>query len=161
MNEAINTLAQRVKLWKELFIVSSGVEGLGGDSSWALIMEKSSINPCKLFELTQRATMEIGCFDLMERRLLDLLPWYADVVNLIPQIDVNMLDGTQFYIGLSEGIQNVCFVYQKKDLDIFDCYIVDPAISEIVKTDLLMSYVDIGRVACISFVEKIPENFKI
>lgn len=161
MEKTIASLTQKVKNWKEIFIKRAKIDGLTVDSSWVSIMEKVSLSPFELLDITAQASVEVGPFDVFERDFLQSLPWYHIVKTIIPQVDPNALEKNQFHMGETEDTYNVLFIYHKKDLHIFECYIIEPEAAEEVKTDLLISYFDIGTVACISFVKDIPEHFKI
>lgn len=162
--KAIVSITQKVKDWKKLFIERACLEnpeGLTEETSWVDIMKRISLNPYELLNLTATAVSEFGFFNIEEQLLLSKLPWYNAVVELLPQIDTNMLGGTQFHIGAGMNAYNVCFIYHKESLDIFECFIIAPEIAEIMETDMLISYFDAGKVACVSFVKEIPAHFNV
>ena len=150
------TIIRRVKQWKKLLIETYKLQGVDEKSSWVQILEKASLKPSEL----SSAVKQITPWSDLEKIFLNNLPWYNDVVGLVPELKTNIPNGQQFHIGMNLETRNVRFIYHKKDIDIFECYIISPEAAKTLKTDLLVLYSGINRVACISFVKKFPNYLK-
>jgi len=158
--EKIGSITERTKNWKKFFVENSNLKGFDETSLWASILEKTDTNT--FFFLTE-ASRVIGDFDREEDDYLRSLPFFQEAIESVLKLAwLVQEDGKNFGYGRQEGVFDVCYIYRDKvDIDLFECFIVSPETAEELKTDLLMNYLDLGLVICLSFVKEVPEGFEI
>lgn len=154
----IEKIFDRSRLWKEFMIEKLGLSASFMQSGFAEIIMESGIDEAGFMLLCRQTSKKIGSYDFKEMCFLHAVGAYHAVLEIM--CDDEVCPRSEVFWLKHPDYPEIVFEILPAPMELYKVYVVDPKTAAAGKPgdSILLFVSDLGRIADIAFVAKIPEH---